>query len=158
MAEIIQFPRPLHAVARPPKLVRGAMAAGALVLATASALELFGPADPLRPAAWTIPVILLGAAAWLLWYCVRCRLEVRPGEVQFFGFLPSQPVRFAELEEITVVEAPVEQGRFDRSHLRLRRRGQASALKLSLSWEGAADVVEALEKLVPGQVQHEEAS
>ena len=158
LAQVIQFPRLREADARPPRRVRLAVLVVSVALATGALFWLLTRWSMGATAA-VPPAALLAISIWVAWYSVRCRFEVSEDGVRFRGFLPSRLVRLEDLEEVTVVRAPVADGRrFDRSHLRLRRRGGGGAFKLSLSWDGADDVVRVLERLVPDQFRTLEAS
>ena len=164
MAEVIPFPTGPRAIARPQRTVRLSALAIAVV-GTVGTTFLLG--QRLRSGtllndgvtALLFPLAMLAIMAWVAWYALRCRFEVGPAGVQFFGFLPSRLVPLKELEEIAVVHVAERPGqRADRSHIRMRRRGSLAPFKLWLAWEGADQVVAALERLAHRTLRYEEAS
>ena len=164
MAEVIPFPQGPRAIARPQRSVRLSALAIAVVGAIGTTLLLVqrlrsGTLLTDGVAALMLPLALLALMAWIAWYALRCRFEVGAAGVRFFGFLPSRLVPLRELEEIAVVHVAKRPGqRVDRSYIRMRRRGSLAPFKLSLAWEGADQVVAALERLAHRTLRYEEAS
>src|SRR5262249_21336821 len=122
MAEVIPFPTSQRAVARPPWMVRlialfvagtgGLAAAGVLAVRLASGVAARGAF-----AALAAPIGALLLLTWIAWYAARCRFEVGPSGVRFFGFLPSRLIPLSDLEEIAVVSvAPSPGQRVDRGY------------------------------------------
>ena len=164
MAEVIPFPLGARAIARPQRAVRVSALAIAVAGSVGTLLFLvqrlrFGTLLNDGVAALLFPLAILALMAWIGWYALRCRFEVGPAGVQFFGFLPSRLVPLKELEEIAVVHVAERPGqRVDRSYIRMRRRGSLAPFKLSLAWDGADQVVAALERLAHRTLRYEEAS